>query len=67
MSEESKTDLDTLYNILKDKKQLRTSSIAKLFKVNKETALNWCKILESGNLAVLDYSSGDPVVRVIDI
>jgi len=66
MSENSKTDLDTLYNILKNKKQLKASSIAKLFKIGEETALEWCKILESGNLAVLDYSSGEPVIKIID-
>ncbi len=49
------TDLDILYNILKEKKHLKLSTISRLFDINKEIALNWCKMLESGNLATLNY------------
>lgn len=58
-----KTDLDALYSILKDKKHLRISSIADLFKINKDLAMEWAKILESGDLATIDYPGfGGPVV-----
>ena len=59
------TDLDKLYSILQDKNQLRISTIARAFRVNKETAMEWCKILESGNLASIDYPGvGEPVVKL---
>lgn len=59
------TDLDKLYNVLQDKNQLRISTIAKAFKVNRETAMEWCKILESGNLANIDYPGvGEPIVKI---
>jgi hypothetical protein len=58
-----KTDLDALYSILKDKKHLRIASIADLFKINKDLAMEWAKILESGDLATIDYPGfGGPVV-----
>ena len=60
------TDLDVLYNVLKEKKHLRVSTISKLFDVKKGIALEWCKILESGNLAIIDYpSSREPVVKLV--
>lgn len=63
----SGTDLDTLYNILQEKKKLRISSIAKAFKINRETAMEWCKILESGNLASIDYPGvGEPIVKAVN-
>lgn len=59
------TDLDKLYSILQEKNQLRISTIAKAFRVNKETAMEWCKILESGNLATIDYPGvGEPILRL---
>ena len=65
MSEGTKTDLDTVYNILKDKKQLRLSTISNAFKISKETAMDWCKTLESANLAVIEYPGmGEPFIRV---
>ena len=67
MSKNSKTDLDTLYNILKMKKQLRASSIAKIFNVNINVAIEWGKILESGNLAIMEYgSTKDPTIKIIN-
>jgi len=59
------TDIDKLYSILQDKNQLRISTISKAFKVDKETAMEWCRILESGNLASMDYPGvGEPVLRI---
>ena len=61
----SATDLDTLYSILKEKKKLKISTISKAFNISKDTAFEWCKILESGNLAVIDYPGvGEPVVKI---
>ena len=60
------TDLDTLYALLQKKKQLRISTISKIFKINKDIAMDWCKTLESGNLAVIDYPGlGEPVVNLV--
>lgn len=59
------TDLDTLYSILQDKKKLKISTISKAFNVSEEVAMDWCKILESGNLAVIDYPGvGQPVIKL---
>ena len=64
-SGKSATDLDTLYSILQEKKKLKISTISKAFKINEDTAFEWCKILEAGNLAVIDYPGvGEPVVKI---
>ena len=62
----NKTDLDTLYDLLKKNKKLRVSTISKAFKVKNDIALDWCKILESGNLALIDYPAGfgGPVIKL---
>ena len=66
MSANSKTDLDTLYNILKTKKEIRISTISKLFRVNKETAMEWAKILEAGNLAeIISPLIGEVTVKLL--
>ena len=63
----SKTDLDTLYKILQDKKQLSIITISKLFNINEEIAMNWCQTLEEANLAVVDYPGmGKPIIRLIE-
>ena len=49
------TELDMLYSLIKEKKHLRLSTIAKIFKVKKEIALNWARTLESGNLVKISY------------
>src|SRR3989344_1994607 len=60
------TDLDTLYSLLQKKKQLRISTISKIFKIDKDIAMDWCKTLESGNLAEIDYPGlGEPVVNLV--
>jgi hypothetical protein len=60
-SSKNKTDLDTLYDLLKEKEHLSIKTIAKIFNVKKEIAKNWCETLESGNLATLRYPRiGDP-------
>lgn len=62
---ENKTDLDILYDILREKKQLSLSVISKSFNISKEIAMEWCKILEAANLVSIDYPSfSEPVVNV---
>ncbi len=61
----SGTDLDTLHNVLQKKKQLRVSTISKLFNINKDTAMSWAKTLESGNLATIDYKFGEAIVKSV--
>ncbi len=59
--EKTKTDLDILYDVLKEKKHLKLSTITKIFNVSKEVALNWAKTLEAANLAALHYPRvGEP-------
>lgn len=48
-----KTDIDSLYNLLKENKRLSFDNIEKAFGVNKDTVASWAKILESGNLALI--------------
>jgi hypothetical protein len=49
------TDLDNLYEILKQKKHLSVPMISKAFKVSEDIVLEWGKILEEGNLAKITY------------
>ena len=59
------TEIDQLYSILKDKKRLGMSSIAKAFNVNKETALGWCRTLEDADFAIIDYPAmGEPIIII---
>lgn len=63
--DKNKTDLDTLYELLQNKKELSISAISKLFDVDKDIALEWCKILESGELVSISYPAfSEPVVRI---
>lgn len=64
LTEKWGTDIDTLYNLLKTKKQIRIMAVSKLFNVNKDVAISWCKTLESGNLAVIEYPQGGPVIKI---
>ncbi len=67
LTEDNGTDLDVLYKVLKEKKKLKISSISKLFKVKEEVAMEWCKILESGNLGVIEYPSArEPIIRLVE-
>ena len=55
------TDLDKLYEVLKIVKTIRLSTIVKVFNVNKEVAMDWCKTLEIGNFASIEYPRfGEP-------
>jgi hypothetical protein len=62
-STKKSTDLDALFNLLKEKKHLRLSSIAKAFKIDKDLALSWSRTLESAQLVSINYPKfGDPEV-----
>ncbi len=52
----SKTDLDVLYEILKEKKELALPEIAHAFKVENSIAMDWAKTLEDGDLVTIEYS-----------
>lgn len=61
----SKTDLDVLYDLLKQNKKLSLSYIQKTFHVDKDIVESWCRILESGNLAEVHYPHiGEPELRL---
>lgn len=62
---QSKTDLDSLYETLQEKKSFKVSTIAKSFKVSKDVAMEWCKILETADLATVDYPNiGGPILSI---
>ncbi len=67
VSSSSGTDLDNLYSVLQEKKKLKLSTISKAFDISEEQALEWCKILEAGNLANIDYPGvGQPVIKLVE-
>jgi hypothetical protein len=64
-SRASETDLDVLYKLLKEKNELRISTITKAFKIDKDLAMEWGKTLEEGGLAVIDYPRfSGPVLKL---
>jgi hypothetical protein len=64
-SSSAKTDLDVLYEILKNKKKLGISEIASAFGITKDIATEWAQILEDSNLAEIEYSNiGEPVIKI---
>jgi hypothetical protein len=59
------TDLDSLYEALKERKELSILSISKGFNINKDIALDWCKILEAGELVSIEYPAfGQPIIHL---
>jgi len=59
------TDIDLLYDLLKEKNHLNISTLAKIFDVKKEIILEWCKILEDHNLVIINYPAiAEPEVRI---
>lgn len=52
---EYQTDLDVLYDILKERKKLKIKVISDVFEINYDMAMNWAKILESGKLVSIEY------------
>ena len=59
------TDIDILYKMLKEKKNISLSEISKAFNINKELALEWCKTLETAELAEIQYSTFKEVVLTL--
>jgi len=53
--EKGETDLDAFNRLLKEKKQLKVKDLAEAFKVDKYKIIEWGKILEENNLAVIEY------------
>jgi len=51
----AETHLDVFYHLLQEKKNLSVGSIAKVFNIPKEKALEWSKILEDYGLATIEY------------
>lgn len=51
----AKTDLDKLYELLKNKKRISFSAVRKVFDVDEELVKSWAETLKSGNLAGVDY------------
>ena len=61
----NKTDLDVLYDLLREQKEIKISKITKTFNISRELALEWGKILESGDLATLNYPGfGEIVLKI---
>lgn len=61
----SRTDLDIFYDLLKEKKKLNTGTISRVFKISKENALEWSRILENHALVNIDYPNfSDPEVKI---
>ena len=63
----SRTDLDTLYEVLKRKKKVNMYEVERAFKIDSKVAIEWAKILENGDLAVIDYPRfGKPVLLLVE-
>jgi hypothetical protein len=63
----TKTDLDILYDVLKEKKKIKVSTAAKAFNVDKKIINEWCDILEEGNLATMNYPKmSEPEITLIE-
>ncbi|MGV8142708.1 MAG: hypothetical protein ACP5NS_03680 [Candidatus Pacearchaeota archaeon] len=63
----SETDLDILYKVLNEKKELQISELAKYFKVTDKIMLEWCNILEEARMILIKYPLiGSPVAKYIE-
>lgn len=54
-SSKAETNMDVFYSLLMEKKSLSMGTISKVFKLSKEKALEWAKILEDHDLATIEY------------
>lgn len=62
----TKTDIDILYDLLKERHSIRISLAAKIFKVDKEKIIEWCRILQNANLVTISYPKvGEPEIVLI--
>lgn len=65
INSKNKTDLDALYEKLKEKKRLKIKDIAKSFNVNEEIVMEWGRILENSNLVSINYPRfGSPELSI---
>lgn len=65
MRSRSKTDIDILYELIKEKKDIKVSTISKIFEIEKELAMDWAKILESSELVTIEYPGfGGPIIKL---
>lgn len=55
IKKKSTTDIDSLYEILKQRKKIGMGTISTRFKISRELAMEWSRILEMSNLAMIDY------------
>jgi len=59
----SKTNLDAVYLILQEKKQLSIRTVCDIFKIKEGLAMEWARILEAGELATIEYPGmGSPLL-----
>ncbi|MBI2452013.1 hypothetical protein HYV50_02960 [Candidatus Pacearchaeota archaeon] len=49
------TDLDVLYDLLKERKRLSISAIARAFNVSRDLVMEWGKIFQSKEIAEIEY------------
>lgn len=64
---DSKTSLDALYLILQKEKSLDLKTVADLFEIKIDLAMEWARVLESGDLVTIDYPGiGSPVINVVE-
>ena len=66
-SSRTTTDLDALYEVLKEKKKLSLSTIANTFNVSTALVYEWGKILETGKLAKIEYPRfKEPILTLME-
>ncbi|MEK6847191.1 MAG: hypothetical protein AABY16_03430 [Nanoarchaeota archaeon] len=59
----ARTDLDLMYELVKEKKAIKIKALANYFKVDEKTIVDWARILEEANLIRLNYPAvGEPQV-----
>ena len=62
----SQTSLDVLYKLIKEKQSLSVGVISRLFKIPKDKALEWAKILENDELVTIEYPAfADPEIKIV--
>ncbi|HLD37102.1 MAG TPA: hypothetical protein VJA86_00755 [Candidatus Nanoarchaeia archaeon] len=60
------TEFDMLYSLLKENKKLKIQEISKILNISPEKALEWSKLLENHNLALISYPAfSEPEVEAV--
>ena len=63
----SETELDILYKVLVEKKELPITELAKYFKVTDKIMIEWCTILEEAKMIIVKYPLiGSPVAKYME-